>query len=220
MKNFTSFTSFALILGFSLAAPDFVYAQAWMPDSSSTTLDMWSDDTQVYAYGFTYGSSFVHTYSVDVQIESSLGVILIVPGGELQGGTVSTFATMPWDFFDDGVYITTSVHRGFCLSAQLAFTLAYVQFQKRPGNKPPCADGVTASSCNDGNTLPPTGRRLRWSCKEEQQCCKAGGAVAPGWCRKERCEKSGGQSTDAQPSGCTSRLACQDGTIAVYCGGL
>ena len=203
----------------SLISPAAMRAQSWMPDSSSTTLDVWSDSTTVYSYAFTFGSMSVHTYAVDVSIQSSSGRYISFPG-YLNPGTVSTYGTMSWDFFDDGEYTVTSVHRGYCLAAQLEFSLAWSQFKKRPGNKPPCAGGVSAASCNDGNTLAPIGRRVRQSCKQESECCKSGGAVAPGWCRKEQCLKTSDQSTDPQPAGCIAEQACNDFTITAFCLGL
>jgi hypothetical protein len=127
--------------------------------------------------------------------------------GQLAAGFVSNLCSLDWDYTDVGNYFSTTTHRAYCTVASVGFILNQLRRQ-RPVSTPYCQDNQTLSTCADGNTEAPIGTLKSFTCKYYDQCCKAGGSMAPGWCRRETCAKCSGQSNDAKPSQCQSKEAC------------
>lgn len=178
-------------------------ATAQMNDYSSTYFDAWSDPFYVYGYGSTVGEVQSHMYAVDVQIRSPSGRLITVTGYFTGSGTVGNSALL--DVIEEGDYLISTTHRGFCDQSYAEFSIAYWSQTQRP---PPC--GVTTATCGDGNTLTAAAHMKSKTCNYYDNCCKANEQTAPGWCRRETCQKCGDQTNDPQPSQCTtSQQTCQ-----------
>jgi hypothetical protein len=169
-------------------------ATAQMNDYSSTYFDAWSDPFYVYGYGSTIGEVQSHMYAVDVQIRSPSGILTTVTGYFTGSGTVGNSASL--GVIEEGDYLVSTTHRGFCNQAYEEFSIAYWSQTQRP---PPC--GVTTATCADGNSVTPEAYMKSRTCDRSDNCCNVNGVPIVGWCRRETCTKCT-QQNEAMPSQC------------------
>ena len=141
-------------------------------------------------------------YAVDIQITAPGGRSTTNTGYFAGSGTVSNSTLL--NVIEEGDYLISTTHRGFCNQAYVEFELAsWTQTQRPPACTP------TTATCADGNSENPVGDMKSNSCQYYDGCCKSGGNAAPGYCRKEVCKKCPGYPIDPQPSQCQSKSACE-----------
>lgn len=179
----------------------------YMNDGSSVYVDTWDDGTYMHGVGATQGQLSIHRYDVDSSLTSPNGRTVSSSSGYMSG-CVQAQVSLLLDYTEVGDWVTTTGHKGYCTAAHVYFVLAQLR-KTRPTPTQYCADGTTVSYCAEGNQVAPLGAmKSTPSCNYFDSCCQAGGQAAPGWCRRETCQKCTGQQMDAKPSQCTNEQAC------------
>jgi hypothetical protein len=195
-------------------------AQTYMNDGSSTYRDSWASSSYIYGYGSTAGNVSIHRYSVDVTITSPLGRTITTSSGSYRSGTVSTTASLSWNYNDFGDYYIRSTHKAFCTLTFYYFVLRILGGPEQPPGPPPCRQGEpNSATCTESNTEIPWGKRNQLTCTESTNCCTALD-LQPirGWCRTERCNKCSTQTIYPLHSACYgSKSTCENVTIDAFC---
>ena len=139
----------------------------YMDDGSSTYSDGYADDDYVYGTGNTLGELEIHSYGIDVTIESPLGRTASQQGS-FGFGDVSTSVALTWNVNDWGVYGIRSEHELYCWYVHDTFWLATTTAVSTPP-APPCEKRTM--TCDEVNWLAQIGMMKSHSCRYASYCC-------------------------------------------------